>query len=131
MMRAAAALALGLAASGAGAQQECRSDPQDGDLAFAVGPRGDTLEFHGRNPARGLGRKCTLTLDCTLREPPVLVDYFMLPQRAGDPPAVWNIRRVQITYADRSAQECRVIATSEPRPPLEEPPPFVRRSGKK
>jgi hypothetical protein len=130
MRRAATVLALGLVAGAAGAQQECRTDPQDRDLAFAVGPRGDTLEFHGRNPARGLGRVCTLTLDCTLREPPALVDYFMVPQRAGDPPAVWNIRRVQMTFADRSARECRVTATSEPRPPLAEPPPFVRGSRK-
>jgi hypothetical protein len=131
MRRAALALGLALGALGAGAQQECRTDPQDRDLEFALGPRGDTLEFRGRNAARGLGGACVLTLDCAVRQTPVLVDYFMLPQRAGDPPAVWNIRRVQFTFEDRGGQECRVTATSEPRPPLAEPPPFVPRPRKR
>ena len=113
------------------AQLECRTDPQSADLEFAVGTRGDTLEFRGRNPARQLGRACVLTLDCSVRETPALLDYFMMPQRAGDPPAVWNIRRVHLTFADGSAQECRVTASSEPRPPLEAPPPFIRNTGKK
>jgi len=126
------ALLAGLAAAGgAAAQQECRTDPKDPELEFAVGARGDTLEFRGRNPARGLGKACVLTLDCSVRQPPALVDYFMVPQRAGGPPAVWNIRRVRLAFADGSAQECRVTASSEPRPPLEVPPPFIRNPGKK
>ena len=123
-----AALALALVAGAASAQQECRTDPQDRDLQFGVGVGGRTLEFRGLNAARRLGGTCVLTLDCTLREPPVLVDYFMMPQRAGDAPAVWSIRRVRVTYADRSEQECRITASSEPRPPLAEPPPFIPRS---
>ena len=131
MKRAAAALALLFAATHAAAQLECRADPQDKDLQFALAARGEALEFRGRNPARRLGGACVLALDCSVRQPPVALDYFMVPQRAGDPPAVWNIRRVVFSFADGSAQECRVMASSEPRPPLETPPPFIRNSRKR
>ena len=120
-----------LVAGEASAQLECRSDPQSADLELAVGARGETLEFRGRNPARQLGKACVLTLDCSVRQTPALVDYFLMPQRTGDPPAVWNIRRVRLAFADGSEQECRVTASSEPRPPLEAPPPFIRNTGKK
>lgn len=126
-MKHALALALLLAAGGAAAQMECRSDPQDPDLAFAPGATGNTIEFRGRNPARRLAGRCALTLDCTLREPPVALDYFIVPRHAGDPPAVWDIRRVRATFAGGGTQECRVTASSEPRPPLPAPPPFVPR----
>lgn len=120
-----------LAASEATAQLECRTDPQSADLEFAVGARGDSLEFRGRNPARQLGKACVLTLECSVRQPPLRVDYFMMPQRAGDPPAVWNIRRVRLAFADGSEQDCRVTASSEARPPLAAPPPFIRNTGKR
>lgn len=126
-MNRAVVFAMLLASGGAAAQMECRSDPGDPDLAFAVGARGDTLEFRGRNPARRLDRVCVLRLDCTLREPPVLLDYFMRPVRAGELSSVWSIRSVRATYPDKTTQQCSVTATSEPRPRFEEPPPFVPR----
>jgi hypothetical protein len=126
-MKRAVALALLLAAGGAAAQMECRTDPRDPDLAFALGATGQAIEFRGRNPARRLVGRCALTLDCTLREPPVALDYFIVPRDAGDAPAVWDIRRVRATFAGGGTQDCRVTASSEPRPPLPEPPPFVPR----
>lgn len=126
-MKRAVVLATLLASGGAAAQMECRTDPRDSDLAFAVGPRGDTLEFRGRNAARQLDRVCVLTLDCTLREPPVLLDYFMRPVRAGESSSVWSIRSIRATYPDKTTQDCIVSATSEPRPRFEEPPPFIPR----
>jgi len=126
-MNRAAVFAMLLASGGAAAQMECRSDPKDPDLAFAAGARGNTLEFSGRNPAPQLARVCVLQLDCTLREPPVLLDYFMRPVRAGELSSVWSIRSVRATFADKTTQECSVTATSEPRPRFEEPPPFVPR----
>ena len=126
-MKRAVVFAMLLASDGALAQLECRTDPRDADLAFAVGARGNTLEFSGRNPARQLDRVCVLQLDCTLREPPVLLDYFMRPVRAGERPSVWSIRSVRATYPDKTAQECSVTASSEPRPSFEAPPPFVPR----
>jgi hypothetical protein len=123
----AAALSVACAAH---AQTECRTDPQSPDLEFVPHPGARTLEFRGKRPDRGLSGVCVLTLDCTLRGLPKLVDYFILPQRAGDPPAVWNIRSVRIAFEEGGEQRCNVTATSEPRPPLAEPPPFIRRPKK-
>ena len=67
-----------------------------------------------------------LSLDCTVRGTPSEIDYFIMPQRAGDPPAVWNIRRVYFKFQEGGEQTCRVTATSDPRPPLAVPPPFIR-----
>jgi hypothetical protein len=131
MRRGAAFFALAFVAASAFAQLECRTDPQDRDLQFAGSAGSDRLEFRGRNPARGLGATCVLTLDCRLAQPAEKLEYFMMPQRAGDPPAVWSIRRVVFRHADGSQQECRVTASSEARPPLEEPPPFIRKDRRK
>lgn len=107
------------------AQTECRTDPQSPDLQFSAQAGGRTLEFRSRG-----GGACVLTLDCTLRGTPRAIDYFMMPQRAGDPPAVWNIRSVRFAFEGGGEQNCNVSATSEPRPPLAEPPPFIRRPRK-
>ena len=107
------------------AQSECRTDPQSKDLQFSAQPGGRTLEFRSR-----AGGTCVLTLDCTLRGTPNAIDYFVMPQRAGDPPAVWNIRSVRFAFEGGGEQNCNVTATSEPRPPLAEPPPFIRRPRK-
>ena len=120
-----------LAAGTAQAQTECRTDPQSADLEFAVSADGRSLEFRGKRPERGLGKSCSLALDCSVRGLPRVIDYFIMPQRAGEPPAVWNIRSVRFKFADGSGQECAVTATSEPRPPLAEPPPFIRNTRKK
>jgi len=122
----AALLAALLAAGAAHAQMECRTDPQSSDLQFAASAGGKTLEFRGKRPDLNLGRSCVLTLDCIVRGTPKLIDYFIMPQRAGDPPAVWNIRRVSFRFEEGGEQSCVVTATSEPRPPLAEPPPFIR-----
>lgn len=128
-----AALLLGAfcCAASAQAQMECRADPKSADLEFALSADGKALEFRGRRPDRQAGEACVLALDCTVRGHPKLIDYFIIPQRAGDPPAVWNIRRVHFTFLDGGTQDCLVTATSEPRPPLAEPPPFVRQTRKK
>ena len=131
MKRRAALLSVFFCAGTAQAQMECRADPQSADLEFALGAEGNALEFRGKRPQRQLGKACSLTLDCTVSQHPKLIDYFIIPQRAGDPPAVWNIRRVHFRFADGSAQDCVVTATSEPRPPLAEPPPFIRQTRKK
>ena len=120
-------LAALLIAGSAQAQMECRTDPQSPDLEFVPQVGGRTLEFRGKRPDRGLARSCVLTLDCTLRGQPNTVDYLIIPLRAGDPPAVWNIRRVYFKYLEGGEQSCVVTATSDPRPPLAVPPPFVRR----
>jgi len=130
MKRFAALLAALLAFGAAQAQMECRTDPQSPDLEFAVGAGGATLEFRGKRPDRGLGKSCVLTLDCIVRGSPKVIDYFIMPQHAGDPPAVWNIRRVHLRFEEGGEQSCRVTATSEPHPPLAEPPPFIRRPRK-
>jgi hypothetical protein len=108
------------------AQMECRADPQDPGLEFSAQAGGRTLVFRGRRPDRELGRSCVLALDCTVRGTPSVIDYFIMPQRAGDPPAVWNIRRVYFKFQEGGEQTCRVTATSDPRPPLAVPPPFIR-----
>ena len=131
MTRSFALCAVFLCAGTAQAQMECRTDPQSADLQFALGAEASTLEFRGKSPDRQLGKACILTLDCTVRQHPSLIDYFIIPQRAGDRPAVWNIRRVHFRFADGGAQDCAVTATSEPRPPLAEPPPFIRQTRKK
>ena len=120
-----------LATGTAQAQTECRTDPRSADLEFAVGADGRSLDFRGKRPDRGLGKSCSLTLDCTVRGLPRLIDYFIMPQRAGELPAVWHIRSVRFKFADGSGQECRVTATSEPHPPPAEPPPFIRTTRKK
>ena len=130
MTRVAALLVALLAAASARAQMECRTDPQNPDLEFAAQPDGRTLEFRGKRPDRELGRSCVLTLDCTLRGSPKVIDYLIMPPRAGDPPAVWNIRRVYFRFEEGGEQNCAVTAASEPRPPLAEPPPFIRRPRK-
>lgn len=130
MKRGAALLGAFFCAGIAQAQMECRADPKSADLGFALGAEGNALEFRGKRPDRQLGKACVLALDCTVRQHPKLIDYFIIPQRAGDPPAVWNIRRVHFTFADGGTQDCAVTATSEPRPPLAEPPPFIRQTRK-
>ena len=69
---------------------------------------------------------CIRDSNCTVRGVPSTVDYLIIPQRAGDPPAVWNIRRVYFKYLEGGEQSCAVTATSDPRPPLPVPPPFIR-----
>ena len=59
-----------------------------------------------------------------------VIDYRIMPQRAGDPPAVWNIRSVYFSFVEGGEQGCEVTATSDPRPPLAEPPPFIRKPKK-
>ena len=71
-----------------------------------------------------------LSLDCKVRGTPNVIDYFVMPQRAGDPPAVWDIRAVTFRYVEGGEQKCNVTATSDPRPPMAEPPPFIRRPKK-
>ena len=115
-----------LVVGAAHAQMECRTDPQSPDLEFVPQAGSRTLVFRGKRPDRELGRTCVLTLDCTLRGVPTTFDYLIIPQRAGDPPAVWNIRRVYFKYFEGRDQSCAVTATSDPRPPLPVPPPFVR-----
>ena len=115
-----------LVASSVQAQMECRTDPQSPDLEFIPQAGSRTLVFRGKRPDRELGRACVLTLNCTLRGVPNTFDYLIIPQRAGDPPAVWNIRRVYFKYLEGGEQSCVVTATSDPRPPLPVPPPFVR-----
>ena len=91
-------LATLLVVGAAQAQMECRTDPQSPDLEFIPQAGSRTLVFRGKRPDRELGRTCVLTLDCTLRGVPTTFDYLIIPQRAGDPPAVWNIRRVYFKY---------------------------------
>ena len=112
------------------AQMECRTDPQNPALEFFAQPGGRTLEFRGKRPEQNLGRTCVLTLDCAVRGAPKTIDYLILPQRAGDPPAVWNIRRVYFEFEEGGKQSCAVLASSDPRPPLAEPPPFIRQPKK-
>ena len=112
------------------AQMECRTDPQSPALEFFAQPGGRTLEFRGKRPDQNLGRACVLTLDCTIRGSTKTIDYMILPQHAGDPPAVWNIRRVYFKFEEGGEQSCAVTATSDPRPPLAEPPPFIRQPKK-
>jgi hypothetical protein len=119
-------VAMLLATCAAQAQMECRTDPQSPDLEFIPQAGSRTLVFRGKRPDRELGQACVLTLNCTLRGVPNTFDYLIIPQRAGDPPAVWNIRRVYFKYLEGGEQSCMVIATSEPRPPLPVPPPFIR-----
>ena len=130
MSRALALLAVLLFAGSVQAQMECRTDPASPDLEFVPQAGGRTLEFRGKRPDRGLARSCVLTLDCTLRSLPSTFDYLIIPQRAGDPPAVWNIRRVYFKYLEGGEQSCAVTATSEPRPPMAVPPPFIRQPKK-
>ncbi|HEX5612590.1 MAG TPA: hypothetical protein VFX67_08035 [Burkholderiales bacterium] len=113
------------AACAAHAQVECRTNPQSPELQFSARAGGKTLEFRSR-----AGGVCVLTLDCTLRGSPEAIDYFVMPQRAGDPPAVWDIRSARFRFVEGGEQSCNVTATSEPRPPLAEPPPFIRRPKK-
>ena len=119
-----------LASATVSAQMECRTSPQDPDLEFSAQAGGRTLEFRGKSAARNLGRSCALALDCTVRGTPNVIDYFVMPQRAGDPPAVWDIRSVTFRYVEGGEQKCSVTATSDPRPPLAEPPPFIRKPKK-
>ena len=119
-------LAALLVAGAVQAQMECRTDPQSPDLEFVPQAGTRTLVFRGKRPDRELGRACVLTLNCTLRGVPSTFDYLIIPQRAGDPPAVWNIRRVYFKYLEGGEQSCAVTATSDPRPPLPVPPPFIR-----
>ena len=107
-----------------------QDDPASPDLEFVPKPGARTIEFRGRRPDRNLGRSCVLTLDCTVRGTPGVIDYLIMPQRAGDPPAVWNIRRVYFRFLEGGEQSCAVTATSDPRPPLAEPPPFIRQPKK-
>ena len=125
MIRTALFVAAFFAACAAHAQSECRTDPQSPELQLSAQPGGRTLEFRSRS-----GGVCVLTLDCSLRGSPKVIDYFLMPQRAGDPPAVWNIRSVHFSFEEGGEQRCNVTATSEPRPPLAEPPPFIRRPKK-
>lgn len=131
MKRSAALIAAFLAAGAAQAQTECRTDPQSADLEFAVSAEGNAIEFRGKRPDRNLGKWCILMLDCKVRGLPTLIDYFIMPQTAGDPPAVWNIRSVHFKFAGGGEQDCRVTATSDPRPAPAEPPPFIRKIRKK
>ena len=126
MTRTVTLVAMLLATASAQAQMECRADPQDAGLEFSTQAGGRTLVFRGKRPDRELGRSCVLSLDCTVRGTPSEIDYFIMPQRAGDPPAVWNIRRVYFKFQEGGEQTCRVTATSDPRPPLPVPPPFIR-----
>jgi len=119
-------LAALLIAGAVQAQMECRTDPASPDLEFVPQAGSRTIVFRGKRPDLELGRACVLTLNCTLRGVPNTVDYLIIPQRAGDPPAVWNIRRVYFKYLEGGEQSCTVIATSDPRPPLAVPPPFIR-----
>ena len=123
-------LAAALASGAVEAQMECRTDPKDPALEFLVQAGSRTMEFRGKRPDQNLGRSCVLTLDCAIRGTPSIIDYMILPQRAGDPPAVWNIRRVYFSFVEGGEQSCAVIATSDPRPPLAEPPPFIRQPKK-
>lgn len=118
-------LLLSSLAFAAQAQTECRSDPQSPELQFSAQAGGRTLEFRGRG-----GGACVLMLDCMLRGSPEAIDYFVMPRRAGDPPAVWDIRSARFRFVEGGEQSCNVTATSEPRPPLAEPPPFIRRPKK-
>ena len=119
-------LAALLIAGAVQAQMECRTDPASPDLEFVPQAGSRTIVFRGKRPDLELGRACVLTLNCTLRGVPNTVDYLIIPQRAGDPPAVWNIRRVYFKYLEGGEQSCTVTATSDPRPPLPVPPPFIR-----
>ena len=130
MMRVAAFLAAALASGAVVAQMECRTDPQNPALEFFAQPGGRTLEFRGKRPDQNLGRSCVLTLDCAVKGSPKTIDYMIMPQHAGDPPAVWNIRRVYLEFEEGGKQSCAVIASSDPRPPLAEPPPFIRQPKK-
>ena len=130
MKRILAFLAVLVAAGLAQAQMECRTDPQSPALEFFAQPGGRTLEFRGKRPDQNLGRACVLTLDCTVRGSTKTIDYLILPQHAGDLPAVWNIRRVYFKFEEGGEQSCAVTATSDPRPPLAEPPPFIRQPKK-
>jgi hypothetical protein len=130
MTRLAAFFAAALASGAVYAQMECRTDPQNPALEFFAQPGSRTLEFRGKRPDQNLGRACVLTLDCAVRGSPKTIDYMIMPQRAGDPPAVWNIRRVYFEFEEGGKQSCAVTATSDPRPPLAEPPPFIRQPKK-
>jgi hypothetical protein len=130
MKRFLAFLASALASGAVQAQMECRTDPKDPGLEFFVQRGAKTMEFRGKRPDQNLGRACVLTLDCTIRGTPSVIDYMIMPQHAGDPPAVWNIRRVYFGFLEGGEQSCAVIATSEPRPPLAVPPPFIRQPKK-
>ena len=130
MARPAAFLAATLVSGAGFAQMECRTDPQNPALEFFAQPGGRTLEFRGKRPDQNLGRSCVLTLDCAVQGSPNTIDYMIMPQRAGDPPAVWNIRRVYFEFEESGKQSCAVIASSDPRPPLAEPPPFIRQPKK-
>lgn len=130
MKRILAFLAVLVASGLAPAQMECRTDPQSPALEFFAQPGGRTLEFRGKRPDQNLGRACVLTLDCTVRGSTKTIDYMIMPQHAGDSPAVWNIRRVYFKFEEGGEQSCAVTATSDPRPPLAEPPPFIRQPKK-
>src|SRR5688500_12808968 len=108
------------------AQMECRTDPQSPDLEFVPQAGTRTLVFRGKRPDRELGRARVLTANYTQRGVPGTCDYLRIPPRAGDPPAVWNTRRVYFKYLEGGDQSCAVTATSDPRPPLPVPPPFIR-----
>jgi hypothetical protein len=123
-------LAAALASGAVEAQMECRTDPKDPALKFFVQAGSRTMEFRGKRPDQNLGRSCVLTLDCAIRGTPSIIDYMIMPQSAGDPPAVWNIRRVYFRFIEGGEQSCAVIATSDPRPPLAVPPPFIRQPKK-
>ena len=123
-------LAAVLASGAVQAQMECRTDPKDPALEFFVQAGSRTMEFRGKRPDQNLGRSCVLTLDCAIKGTPSIIDYMILPQRAGDPPMVWNIRRVYFSFLEGGQQNCAVIATSDPRPPLAVPPPFIRQPKK-
>src|SRR4029079_13296001 len=93
------------------AQTECRADPHDPALEFFAHPGGRTLEFRSQRPAQTLAHTRELALDCVVRGSPSTIDYLIMPQRAGDPPAVWNIRRVDFTFFEGGEQRCGVTAT--------------------
>lgn len=112
------------------AQMECRTDPQSPALQFFAQPGGRTLEFRGKRPDQNLGQACVLTLDCTVRGSTKVIDYMIMPLHAGDPPAVRDIRRVYFEFEEGTKQSCAVTASSDPRPPLAEPPPFIRQPKK-
>jgi hypothetical protein len=130
MKRFLAFLASALASGAVQAQMECRTDPKDPGLEFFVQRGAKTMEFRGKRPDQNLGGACVLTLDCTIRGTPSVIDYMIMPQHAGDAPAVWNIRRVYFGFLEGGEQSCAVIATSDPRPPLAVPPPFIRQPKK-